>query len=141
MNVNDTASERSDTNPANTSDPNLAILASFIELMKSGLIQIPGITVNATANTEEKRLADLDHNYPTPPFIVPIFKEKEKLKGYRNYRQWKSKFELSLETNRLTPFIESEDGDSINISPGYRKQLKARPRQTLQALVSDSIKS
>lgn len=87
-----------------STDTNTFIITSFLNLMESGEIKIPGITID-TVDSEEKRQADRDKSYKTPSFSVPIFDEKEKLHGYRNFRAWKTKFELSLESNMLLPFI------------------------------------
>lgn len=86
-------------------------------------------------------MAELDQNYCTPAFTVPVFDKKHKLKGYRNFRQWKAKLELSLETNMLLLFIKSENGQTVNISPGYRLLLNAQTVQVLQASVSPQVLS
>ncbi len=92
------------------------------------------------STAEEKQQADLDKKYKTPSFSVPQFDEKEKLRGYRNYRAWKSKMELALKANMLLPFIHSENGiDEVNISNNYRTLLNARTMQVLQASVTRSV--
>ena len=130
-----TSSQMNDASVAssNDQDSNAAIISSFLNLMKTGAIKIPGIIV------EKEDSADLDKHFRTPPFTVPSFDEAVKLKGHRNYRQWKAKLDLSLRANMLLPFIQSENGQEIRISENYRSLLNARTQQTLEASVTRSI--
>lgn len=66
--------------------------------------------------------------------------EEEKLKGYKNFKGWHQRFESSLQTNMLLPFICSEDGkDKVIISSTYCSLLTRRTLQTLHASVFHSI--
>jgi len=84
----------------NSPDPDAAMVTSLLRLIRSGAV--PGYSFNERASSEE-RLNDVDsekdRKYKPPSFSLPSFDEKEKLRGYHNYRNWKSKLELALKAN------------------------------------------
>ncbi|XP_065219853.1 uncharacterized protein LOC135845298 [Planococcus citri] len=109
--------------------------STLVSLIQSGKLVLPNVT---NTNTEESRLAELDKAYRTPPFIIPSFHESEKLQGYKNFKSWKIKLELSLEALMLLPFIKTDGGQAVNISQGRRDVLNAQTLQVLQASLSRS---
>ena len=114
------------------------ILATLITMIQNGQIQIP--TSNTTEqDSEEKKLAELDKAYRTPPFMIPCFQDHEKLKGFQNFKVWKNKLEQSLGALRLLPFIETEGGSTVKISPTLRTMLNAQTLQVIQASVTKHI--
>jgi len=84
----DEMSEQSSTMPENVSttqlnststadatpNPDAQLMASILELVKSGILVLP-----STSN-------ELNKSYKTPTFIVPVFADKTKLVGHRNYK-------------------------------------------------------
>ena len=136
LNDENQMANRADGNPVTNNETNAQVISSFLQLLKSGDIKIPGIMITDAGKVE----TDLDKHYKTPSFSVPTFEEKEKLKGYKNFKEWRQRFELSLQTNMLLPFIRSEDGkEEVDITPTYCSLLNARTLQTLHASVSRSI--
>ena len=88
---------------------------------------------------EAHRLLALDKLYVTPPFQIRAIADHEKLSGHKNYKAWRSMVELDLRALNLLPFIESDCGMAVNVSPAKRVVLDAQTVQYLRASISKSI--
>lgn len=52
---------------------NAQIINSLLQLIQIGVIKIPGMTVH---NPEEKQVIEINQNYKTPSFSMPIFEDR-----------------------------------------------------------------
>lgn len=88
---------------------------------------------------EHRKWLAMDKLYATPNFQIRHFQEHEKLMGHKNFKTWRAMLNLDLKALNLHPFIESECGMTINVSPGRRVVLDAQTMQYIRASVSKSI--
>lgn len=87
---------------------------------------------------EEKWLR-IDNAYVSPAFQIRNILEHEKLTGHKNFKTWLAMVELDLRALNLFPFIESECGLTINVSPGRRVMMEAQTLQYLRSSISKSV--
>ncbi|XP_065211830.1 uncharacterized protein LOC135839639 [Planococcus citri] len=78
---------------------------------------------------------EIDRAYLTPNFTVRQFQSHELLKGSNNFKDWDNMVSLELRAANLYPFIESQCGMMINISPSRRVMCDAQVVQYLRASV------
>lgn len=101
--------------------------------------QLMNFLKNNMMNPETQQWIAADKAYVTPQFQIRNMQEHEKLQGHRNYKNWRSMIELDLKALNLLPFITSECGDEIVVSPSRRVVLDAQALQYIKASVSKYI--
>lgn len=94
---------------------------------------------SASPTISEEEWLRVDKAYVSPPFVLRNILDHEKLSGHKNFKTWQAMVELDLRALNLLPFIESECGLTINVSPGRRVMMDAQTLQYLRSSISKSI--
>lgn len=133
-----TSSTRSDGTPENMEvviTPEMQVL-----IQQQVQLQLRAVLGNTPGEmTEGQVWMEADKAYVTPVFQMRKMEEHEKLQGHRNFKAWKIMMELDLKALNLLPFITSECGAEIMVSPSRRVVLDAQTLQYVKASVSKFI--
>ena len=132
-----------DKNPTTNTTPvnqvNFEALQSQFFAFMSSMMNGAQNFMATPLDEESKKWMAADKAYHTPPFTLCSIPESDKLHGHRNFQLWVKMIELDLGALNLLPFIRSENGVEINISPARRNVLNVQALQYIKTGVTKNI--